>query len=608
MSSALLPPDEDDRLATLAAYGVLDTAADVRFDRIVQLAAEHFDAPISLLSFVDANRQWFKATSGLQVREAPRAHAFCAHAILTPDDVMVVENAASDPRFCDNVLVAGDAHIRFYAGAPLRAENGQPLGTLCILDRKPRILPPSGRRQLLNIAAGASTVMELHRRTLLQQQSATQDLLTGLSNRRQFEAALAASMEGALGGRSFGVLSVDLDGFKQINQAIGDAGGDALLQDVGRRLAACMRGCDVVARLDGDKFAVIVAGPVELDTAHAVARRVMAALGPPHVSIGRNIPIRASIGIALAPLHACSAADVMRAADEAVFAAKRAGRNQTMVAEPAVRRGRVATGHAPTLEEDLARAVEADALTLHWQPYFNVQTGRVAGHEALARWARPGYGPVPPSTFIPVAEGSNLIGALDACVLRMACMQARERAPELTISVNISPFSLAHGELVTLVQTTLASTGFPAERLVIELTERTLVEHPEAALERIRALNNLGVRLALDDFGTGYSSLAYLRQFPFDCVKLDRSFVAGLGSDVRAEAVALAILQLGRALEMQVCAEGVETELQYRFLANAHCDLVQGFLLGRPLPSPQMQDARILSGGLLAEATALVRH
>ncbi|WP_206241797.1 putative bifunctional diguanylate cyclase/phosphodiesterase [Novosphingobium terrae] len=584
MPSAALPPDEAERIATLRGYRILDSLPDERFDRLTALAAQHFGVPMALISLIDSARQWFKSSVGFAQRETERDHAFCAHAILAPDAVTVVHDATQDPRFANNPLVLGPDHIRFYAGAPILAPNGQPLGTLCILDREPRAFSEEDRHFLTQLAANASDLFDLHLSHLTLAEAATRDPLTRLANRRQLEAAMDTAMEAAFAGRPFALLTIDLDGFRAINNKYGDEAGDDVLSQIGQRLSSSIRASDVPARIGGDEFAIILSDPVSHEIVSRVAQRLIADINAPieieGAADGRPVVMSASVGCALALRHGTTPAEVRRSAKEAMYMAKREGRNRLVIADEVV----PLLGNASynTIEHRLGEAIAQDQLKLQWQPYFLTGEGRLTGYEALVRWTCPGLGPVVPSTFIPVAEASGLIGALDEWVLRAACKAALEIPEQLTISVNLSAYWFSREELVPLVKRVLSETGLTPQRLILELTERTIITHDESARHSMESLRELGVGFALDDFGTSYSSLNYLRKLPFDRLKLDRSFVGDLGADRQAEAVAGAIVQLGHALGMSVCAEGVETPLQLGFLNGASCDLVQGYLLGRP--------------------------
>jgi diguanylate cyclase (GGDEF)-like protein len=590
MPSAALPSDENERLATLRAYRVLDTQPDIRFDRLTALASQHFDVPVALISFIDTARQWVKSAVGMPLRETPRDLAFCSHAILQPGDVMVVEDATHDARFADNALVQQDPHIRFYAGAPIVAGNGQALGTLCIIDHKPRRIDAEDRQFLANLAANASDLMDLHLSNLALSDAATRDPLTGLANRSSFESELEVTMESAFAGRPFALLHIDIDGFKPVNDRHGHAVGDEVLRQMGRRLSSSIRASDFPARIGGDEFAIILTDPASQEIATRVARRLIADLGAPLEVEGEQLAVTVSVGCALALRHGTTAAEVARAANEALHMAKRNGRHQLVIADEVVS----ALGDAShnSIEINLARAIESDALKLQWQPYFRTADGALTGYEALVRWTCPQLGHVAPSTFIPVAEASGLIGALDEWVLRKACAAAAAMPEPLTVSVNLSAYWFSRGELVRLIRSVLEETGLPPQRLILELTERTIITHTESARRSMEFLRSLGIGFALDDFGTSYSSLNYLRKLPFDTIKLDRSFVIGLGSDPQAEALAGAIIHLGHALGMKVCAEGVETNQQMAYLTQGQCDLAQGYLLGKPAWQPLHESQR----------------
>jgi diguanylate cyclase (GGDEF)-like protein len=268
-------------VATLRGYRILDSLPDERFDRLTALAAQHFDVPVALVSLVDANRQWFKSAVGMTQPETGREEAFCAHAILTPDQVMVVPDAPRDPRFADNPLVTGDTHIRFYAGAPILATNGQPLGTLCVMDREPRDFDRADRQFLAQLAASASDLLDLHLSHLTLAEAETRDPLTRLANRRQLETAMDAAMESAFAGRPFALLSIDLDGFRAINKQYGYEVGDHVLNQIGQRLSSSIRASDVPARIGGDEFAIILSDPASHDIARRVAQRLIADINAP---------------------------------------------------------------------------------------------------------------------------------------------------------------------------------------------------------------------------------------------------------------------------------------------------------------------------------------
>ncbi len=404
---AQTPHDEHERLAAVVASGLLEGRINPRLQVLTELAAELLERPAAGLSVIAGERAMFRARHGMTFKNVPRGISFCAHAILTPDRPLIVDDARLDPRFAENVLVIGPIGLRSYAGVPIRSFDRQPIGALCVLDQEP----------------GAFTARQT-------------DLL-----------------------------------------------------------------CNLARKSEG---------------------------------------LSAPAGAPAAP--------------------------------PA------------TLLHELRQAVVDRALGLVWQPLADARSLCIEDHEALVRWSRHTGETVRPDQFIPLAEASSLIFRLDRLVLETACRQAVEGRPAGRLSVNVSSrwFHASRPSLTSVIASVLSRTGLSPSRLTIEITERVLINDPGFAAGELARLKSLGVRLALDDFGTGYSSLSYLRRYPFDVIKLDKSFVSELGTDARAEAVARAVIRLGKELGMETCAEGVEERVQLEFLREAGCDLVQGYLVGRP--------------------------
>jgi diguanylate cyclase (GGDEF)-like protein len=613
MVAAAPPANERARLAALRSLAILDSPPDPRFTLFTGLAARVCEAPIALVSLIDGGRQWFRASIGLEdsVRETPRDQAFCAHAVLRPHEVLVVEDATTDPRFADDPLVTGDFHVRAYAGAPLVDEDGHALGTLCVLDRQARGFTPAQLGLLRDLAQGVTAVLGLHAAARRAQLLAARDALTGVATRGVFDEQLAAALAqpARAGGRrsrhpgrppgrppgrgALAVLLVDLDRFKWVNDVFGHAAGDAALCAAAHRLDSVLRSGDLLARLGGDEFAVLCPGLSGPQDAEAIAARALEALAEPFELNGQPISLDGSIGIALAPDDATVPDELMAAADAALYAAKRGGRARaarsgrglaTPSAAPGVRGAGTPAGRR-ALVADLRQAVATGAgLWLAFQPVIQAQGGGVHSCEALLRWERDGHGSVSPADFIPLAETTGQIMALDRFVLRAACAEAAGWHPHLQLAVNISPVHLQFGDLVADVHDALAATGMAPRRLVIEITESTAISDARRARAAIEALRGMGVGLALDDFGAGHASLTQLEQFPFDIVKLDRAMVAALGRNTRAEAVLRAAVQLGKALGATTLAEGIETEAEAALLRAEGCELLQGFLFGRPAP------------------------
>jgi diguanylate cyclase (GGDEF)-like protein len=419
------------------------------------------------------------------------------------------------------------------------------------------------------------------------------DELTGLPNRRSvFEALDAMDARLAQGGRT-AVLVLDLDRFKEINDSLGHAVGDALLRQVGPRLRGHLREGDLLARLGGDEF-VVLAEDLDADGARQLAERLRERLQRPFRFSGMGLTVDASIGIAVGPDHSASAVELLQLADLAMYSAK-AGRSGVAVYDEA------RDGHGRHRLEDIAqlrRALDSGELVLHYQPKLALPTGEVDGVEALVRWQHPARGLLYPDAFLELAESAGLMAQLTSQVVDMALAQCRVWADEgrqLTMAVNVSPSNLVDEHFPDQVRALLTTHGLPASLLVLEVTESLLMEDRERAVRVLSRLREEGVGVAIDDYGTGYSSLAYLASLPVTELKLDRTFVAALTGSPRAESIVTSTLQLAHALGLVLVAEGAEDQDTVDALASIGCDVVQGYHLSRPLPAAQLEswlDAR----------------
>jgi diguanylate cyclase (GGDEF)-like protein/PAS domain S-box-containing protein len=413
------------------------------------------------------------------------------------------------------------------------------------------------------------------------------DGLTDLPNRAAFLQALAQMIE-ACGGtdEEFAVLSIDLDGLKEINDVFGHAIGDKLLIEVAQRLKASARG-GVVARLSGDEFGLIIDGKQPV-AGMLLAEQLAETLAKEFLIDGKSVRTGVTTGISIFPHNGADAASLLANAGAALFRAKAKSRGSISIYEPEmdqqIRDRRV-------LHQDLSAAIRNGELSLHYQPQAlsrqTVRNSEVIGFEALARWLHPVRGFVPPSDFIPLAEESGLIVEMGEWILREACREAASWPMPLQIAVNLSPAQFMHGDVVSLVHSILLETGLAPGRLELEITEGVLIEDFDRGLALLRRLKALGVRISMDDFGSGYSSLSYLQAFPFDKIKIDRAFVMNLGRNPQSAAIVRAVIGLGHGLEMSIVAEGVETQEQLGFLAEQGCDAVQGYFIGKPLPIGQ---------------------
>jgi diguanylate cyclase (GGDEF)-like protein/PAS domain S-box-containing protein len=416
------------------------------------------------------------------------------------------------------------------------------------------------------------------------------DTLTGLANRASlYEHVDHAIARSRRNNHPFAVLFIDLDRFKDVNDAFGHATGDDVLRSMAQRLQAAIRARDSAARIGGDEFVVVAEEFERPEVVAEFATRLLDALAEPVLLRGQECRVGASIGIALYPADGEDAQTLLKRADVAMYRAKEAGRNAFAFF----------AGHdAPSSEErmvlaaSLRRAIDTDQLLLYYQPKVSLRTGVMTGVEALLRWPHPERGLLLPGAFIPLAEDAGLIRRLGRWALRAACRQAREwshQCPEpFPVSVNLSARQFTDERLVAEVSDALTASGLPPRLLELEITESAMMEHPDRAAEKLAELRSLGVRFSVDDFGTGFSSLARLKKFPLASVKIDRSFIGDLPEDTDDAAITTAVIAMAHSLRLLVIAEGVESAAQVRFLRERNCDEVQGFFFAKPLPAAEV--------------------
>lgn len=416
---------------------------------------------------------------------------------------------------------------------------------------------------------------------------ATHDALTELPNRSLLDERLReAAQQSAESGMAFSLGVIDLDGFKRINDSLGHPVGDELLRAVAARLRNLMRQGDTLARVGGDEFVLVLPRVGRAADLLQVGRRITAALEAPFAIAARQLHISASVGFACCPEHAQDPVRLLSQADLALYRAKGAGKNRTVVYDKEWE----CAEDGLSMESALRTGFANGEFFPVYQPIVELASGRIVGAEALMRWNRPGHGLIPPASFIPAAESIGLIDALGSWMLRAACVQSadfQQRSDTaLFVSVNVSP-SQFHTDLVQTVREALALRATPGTQLRLEITESALMRNPKHSAQMLEQLADLGVRLAVDDFGTGYSSFAYLRDFPLSTLKVDRSFVASLPASKKDAAICTALFALARELGLQCVAEGVETAAQAQFLREHGCPLGQGFFLGQPMTAPQ---------------------
>jgi diguanylate cyclase (GGDEF)-like protein/PAS domain S-box-containing protein len=428
------------------------------------------------------------------------------------------------------------------------------------------------------------------------------DSLTGLPNRLSFVDTLAESLAKAtISGSPVGILFLDLDHFKLINDSLGHHAGDSLLRAVAPRLRSHLRPGDIVARFGGDEFGILIDRLADEGEAVTIADRVAAAFGQPFTIDGVDHFVSASIGVAISNGSAerpANAELLIRDADAAMYRAKEGGRSRCVLFDAEMR---AAAMLRLEVERELRQALDREELALHYQPVVNLRSGEIGGLEALVRWRHPERGMLDPSEFVSIAEDSGLIEPIGRWVQERACRQAlewhhlRPDSRPLDVSVNLSTRQVAHRDLPATVEEVLARTGLDPAHLRLEITESVLVEESATAASSLQALNELGVRLVLDDFGTGYSSLAYLNRFPFHALKIDRSFIDALGIEQEATAIVEAIIGMARALSLEVIAEGVESDVQLSELQRLGCDYAQGHLFHAAMPEREV--SRLIAEG-----------
>ncbi len=412
---------------------------------------------------------------------------------------------------------------------------------------------------------------------------ALHDPLTGLPNRALFGDRLTEALSHARRHEDsmVGVLCIDLDHFKEVNDTLGHSGGDALLRTAADRLRGCVRQDDTVARLGGDEFAVIQRAIDAAETAGALAKRIIETLSSPYEIDGRHVVVGGSVGIALAPTDDVEPDELLKKADRALYRAKERGRGAFRFFEPEMDAWLEARR---LLEIDLRQALARGELELYYQPLVALPSGAVTGFEALLRWHHPSRGMIPPDAFVALAEDTGLIVPIGEWSLAQACADAASWPDELRVAVNLSAVQFKRGNPTASVLSALRTSGLRASRLELEITEGVLLQDGDATLAKLQQLRSLGLSIAMDDFGTGYSSLSYLRSFPFDRIKIDRSFVSDLGKRRDCEAIVRVVADLGVSLGVTTTAEGVETAEQLARVSAEGYDEAQGYYLGRPIP------------------------
>lgn len=415
---------------------------------------------------------------------------------------------------------------------------------------------------------------------------ATHDPLTGLPNRRQFSEDLTTLLQETAGSNeTLSLMQLDLDDFKPVNDTLGHAAGDKLLQSAARRILACLSSDDRAYRLAGDEFTVISVGSGQPAKAHRLAEDLVAAFKKPFTINGIAVFVGTSIGISTAPTDGTTPEELMKASDLALYTAKKEGRGRAKAFDPAMLE---LLEQRELLRRSLRMALVQQQFYVEYQPI--AEGGRIVGFEALLRWHHPLLGKIPPASFIPMAEADGMMPEIGAWVLEQACHEAMKWPENYLVAVNLSAAEFLTSGLTDRISQTLDLVGLPPERLELEITESVLLERTVNNIDTLNTLNVLGIRISLDDFGTEYSSLSYLKTFPFDTIKIDKYFITDLETDLKSQAIVRCIVNLAHDLDMQVTAEGVETPGQAEWLHSVGCDRLQGYLVSRPLAVEAIDD------------------
>lgn len=566
---------ESERLHLLDCTLLLDTPSGEEFDQITRLASQIFEVPISLVTLVDADRQWFKSRFGLSLAQTDRTSSFCSHAI-ERSEVMVVEDATLDPRFSDNPLVTGYPHIRFYAGVPLLLDSGHSLGSLCVIDHRPRTFSSTQREQLATLAKLTMAQIELHQR------AGRVNSVTRLPNRAQlFEDLAGRPVEQP--GRTVSLMLLEvMDHERMLTEAraVGSGPLDSLAIAVANKLKGIVGAGAAVYHVGEMRFCLATPGDSRADR-EAFAAATLAGLRSAMSFDGRSIEIEPGAGLVDFDAETVAPRDALRMASAALHARSRTCSSYAWhdpVLDSAHRR-------AHRLMTEISPGLARDEFRLVYQPKLNLRAGRFTGVEALARWRHPELGEVSPGEFIPLVESGALIHEFTRWALRTSLGQlARWRADgiDLTMAVNVSSRNLDEARFIEDMRAICESAGVEPSRLHVECTENAVLTsaRTQSALEEIRGM---GAQISLDDFGMGYSNLACLRGLPVDLLKLDQSLIKPIDSDRRALELVKSLISLGHALGYRMLAEGVETSTAHRMLVAAGCDALQGYYFSRPL-------------------------
>lgn len=572
------PAEEAERLFFVRSTGLLDTKASEAFDRLTRMAIVLLKVPIAAISILDESRQWFKSRVGIEVSETPRKDSFCTRTIEAAD-VMVVEDALTDPRFAHSALVTGSPHIRFYAGAPLRLSSGHPIGSLCIIDTKPRTLAPADVKLLQDLAALVMAQIDLH------QMAGRVNEVTRLPNRAQLAEDLTAACVAEPELRRTCML-IDVMSSAQLQSAVRAVGISPLevaLRAIATSLIRTLPPEALLYHVAETRFAIL--RPYKHDADDALfASGLMSHISKPFVTEG-GIPVKLNAVAGLAAFrHTQSETDdVLRRATSALYQAHSEQKSWTPYSPDFDLPHR----RAHNLLRAIPKSLASGEFRLVYQPQINLHTARISGVESLARWRHPDFGDVPPSEFVELLERTTLIHDFTEWALHSALQQIAAwnlLGIELTVSVNVSARNLEHPQFLRVLRNALALYRVHPSSLRIECTETAVMTGSAtvATLEGIRAMD---IGVSLDDFGIGYSNLACLHSLPVQTLKLDQTLIKPIATNERAFKLVQALISMGHTLGYRMLAEGVETAEVLDLLKHDGCDAVQGYYISRPLES-----------------------
>ena len=585
-------------LEELLSLEGLMASSDVRFDRYTELATLALDLPIAVLVLVDNDQMYLKSVRGLASADSSRHETFSAR-VLTQPEILVVPDAELDPWFSMHPLVANAPHVRFFAGAVIRHPSGHPLGAVCVMGTTAREFSDQQRRILLQLAnlieheiETLETVEDLRGRI---QEHAFLDPISRLPNQDLFLAKLSEWIAIAPSERVV-VTLIRVDKYEAIYSAVGKAGAAYLMGEVVSRLKAALDADCLMGQVREDTIGLAYKES-DVQVEHAGLKHLLRCIGAPIWMGSHRILLRAHVGVAVFPNDASHAETLLKRARTALHANLPSDTAQYRLYDPQLS---AEAARSFEIESALKRALERNELELVFQPKVNLASGRLSGAEALLRWTNAALGSVAPSEFIPIAEQSGLIVELGTWVLENACRQLAEwnassdRCPE--IGVNISSFQLRQPEFSDCVERILRSTSLGATQLNLELTEGSLIENIDEAIQIMRRLQKSAITFSIDDFGKGFSSLGYLRQMPVQALKIDRQFIKQIPEDRNDTMLVQSIIAMAHALGLKVVAEGVERPEQLEALRQYRCDEVQGYLFGRPMRAADFVENYLSSG------------